>query len=249
MHFEDHFSRQAATYAQFRPRYPTELYAFLANQTIEQSLAWDCATGSGQAALGLVEHFEQVIGTDASADQISHAGPHERITYRVEPAEKTSLESHSIDLVTVATAVHWFDLDAFYREVRRVLKPGGIIAVWGYYRPVISPQIDTQVIRYEMDILGEYWPERIVLLRNQYRSLPFPFEEIPAPEFAMQAEWDMSQVLGFFNSWSATTRYREEHGHHPLEKIWADFTAAWGGENQKHSVRWPLFVRAGRIGN
>lgn len=246
MHFEDHFSRQAAAYAQFRPRYPAELYAYLARQAQAHTLAWDAATGSGQAAIGLVDHFEQVIATDASADQIQHAEPHKRIIYRVEPAEETSLEPHSVDLVTAATAAHWFDLDRFYQEVRRVLKPGGVVAVWGYYRPVISPEIDTQIVRYEMDILGKYWPERIVLLREQYRSLPFPFQEISAPEFAMQAEWDMNQMLGFFNSWSATTRFREEHGRHPLEAIWKDFIAAWGGENEKRIVRWPIFLRAGR---
>jgi len=246
MSFEDHYSRQAATYAQSRPRYPAALYSFLANQTREHTLAWDCATGSGQAAVGLVEHFERVIATDASTDQIEHAEQHERITYKVEPAEETSLETRTVDLVTVAIAVHWFDLDRFYREVRRVLKPGGVIAVWAYYRPVITPEIDRQIIRLEMDTLGEFWPERIALLREQYRSLPFPFQEISAPEFFIEREMDLSQMIGFFNSWSATVRFREMNGRHPLESIWADFAAAWGGENGKHLMRWPIYLRAGR---
>jgi ubiquinone/menaquinone biosynthesis C-methylase UbiE len=247
MNFEDHFSRQAQTYAQFRPRYPRELFAYLSEQTPEHHLAWDCATGSGQAAQGLVTYYDRVIATDASAAQINNAQPHERITYLVEPAEETSLAPHSVDLVTVAVAVHWFDFERFYQEVRRVVKPGGVIAVWTYHRPQITPEIDSQIAALEDQILGEYWPERIHYLREHYQTLPFPFVEMNSPEFSIEADWNLDQLLGFINTWSAVRRYEEQRGVHPFQMIWEDLLAAWGDPGQARQIRWELYLRMGRV--
>ena len=160
-HFEDHFSKQSQLYAQYRPQYPAQIYTYLASLTPGHSLAWDCGTGNGQAAVGLAEYFERVYATYASADQISRAHASERVEYHVEPAEHVSLESASVDLVTVAVAVHWFSFDEFYSEVRRVLKPGGILAAWTYSFTEISPAIDALVRKYYYDVLKGYWPERI----------------------------------------------------------------------------------------
>ncbi|MDX1378106.1 MAG: class I SAM-dependent methyltransferase, partial [Anaerolineales bacterium] len=142
MKFEDHFSTQSRQYAQFRPQYPNAIYAYFASIVPGYALAWDCGTGNGQAAVGLAQYFEQVYATDASADQIAHAYPHPKVEYRVESAEQVALETASVNLVTVAQAVHWFDFDKFYAEVNRVLEPGGILAVWTYHLPEISPQTD-----------------------------------------------------------------------------------------------------------
>lgn len=245
MKFEDHFSKQAATYAQYRPHYPTELYAYLAGQTPDHERAWDCATGSGQAARGLVDFYDQVIATDASAEQINRAEPHERIIYRVEPAENTGMASGSVDLVTVAVAVHWFDFDQFYQEVRRVLKPNGVIAVWTYALPQIKPDLDALIAHLDGEILAEYWPERLHYLHEHYETLPFPFERLPVPSFAIEADWNMGQLLGFLNSWSAVRRFEEKCGVHPLESVWEDFLAAWGDEIQMHHIRWPLYLLVG----
>lgn len=247
MEFEDHFSQRAETYAQYRPQYPPELFAYLPRQTSEHLLAWDCATGSGQAALGLVEYFDRVVATDASPEQISHALPHHKISYRVEPAEQTSLASGSVDLVTAAIAVHWFDLERFYEEVRRVLKPGGIIAVWTYHRPIINPALDEIIAHVDDGILGAYWPERIHYLQEHYRTLPFPFEELTPPDFAIQADWTMDQMIGFISSWSAVSRYEKERGVHPLKSVWDDFLAAWGDADTPHAIRWRLYLRVGRV--
>lgn len=247
MNFEDHFSQQAEVYAQFRPHYPTELFAYLAGLAPGRRLAWDCATGSGQAALGLVERFDRVIATDASAEQIARAVPHERIDYRVEPAESTSLDTGSVDLVTAAVAVHWFDHDRFYQEVRRVLAPGGVIAVWTYHRPLITPEVDALLARLEDEILDSCWPERIHYLQAHYRTLPFPFDEISPPAFSIEVSWNLRQITGFINSWSAVRRCEAENGAHPMRTIWDDFTAAWGGEEAQHSIHWPLYLRVGRV--
>lgn len=242
--FEDHFSKHSQLYAQHRPHYPEEIYTYLASIAPENSLAWDCGTGNGQAATGLANYFDKVYATDASAEQISRAYPNPKVDYHVEPAEHISLEDCTVDLVTVAVAIHWFNLDAFYREVRRVLKPNGILAAWTYSFTEISPEIDVLVRQYYYEIVGEFWPERIHYLEEEYKTLPFPFEEIVAPAFVMKVDWDVNQYAGFLNSWSATQRYKEQKGHHPLDRIWDQFSAAWGSGSRL--VQWPLHFRIGR---
>jgi SAM-dependent methyltransferase len=244
--FEDHFSRHSEQYAQYRPQYPEEIYAYLASLAPARSLAWDCGTGNGQAAVGLARYFDSVHATDASADQISAAYPHERVQYRVEPAEHVSLDDSSVDLVTVAVAIHWFDFDKFYREVRRVLKPGGILAAWTYHLPEISAEVDPLLEQYYRQILSGYWPERIHYLEERYKTIPFPFEEILPPSFVMEADWTLTQLAGFLDSWSATQRYKAQQGQHPLERIWDRLLAAWGKENQVRRVCWRLHFRIGR---
>ncbi len=245
--FEDHFSNHSEQYAQNRPHYPDEIYAYLASIAPGHSLAWDCGTGNGQAAIGLAKYFDKVHATDASAEQISRAYPQDKVDYRVEPAEHVSLNTSSTDLVTVAVAIHWFNFDEFYREVKRVLKLDGVLAAWTYSFPEISPEIDQLIRHYYYEVVGEYWPERIHYLEERYETIPFPFEEIIPPSFAMERDWDMIQFAGFLDSWSATQRYKAQKGRHPLEFIWSQMADAWGGENEPRLVRWPLHFRIGRI--
>ena len=244
--FEDHFSGHSETYAQSRPRYPDEIYTYLASIAPARSLAWDCGTGNGQAAIGLAKHFDHVYATDASAEQIAHAYPHENVEYHAEPAEHVSLGDSSVDLVTVAVAVHWFNFNEFYREVKRVLKPEGILAVWTYSLTEISPEIDILIQKYYGEILNGYWPERIHYLEEKYETLPFPFEKIVPPSFTMEIHWNLIQFAGFLDSWSATQRYKVQKGEHPLELIWDTLVAAWGDEHEARRVRWPLYFRIGR---
>jgi SAM-dependent methyltransferase len=245
--FEDYFSEQAREYARYRPQYPSELFVYLASISPGRQLAWDCGTGNGQAARELARHFKRVIATDASSDQIAQALPHERIDYRVERAEEVRLESHSVDLVSVATAVHWFDLEPFYQVVRRVGKPDGILAVWTYHLPVINPAIDQILKHYYADVLAGFWPERFHFLADRYRTLPFPFEELKPPKFEIQANWELGQLVGFLDSWSATRRYQTERGQHPVSIIWQALSGAWGEPGQKRTIRWPLYLRVGRV--
>ena len=244
--FEDHFSNQSRLYAQYRPQYPDEIYAYLASIAPGRSLAWDCGTGNGQAALGLTKHFDKVHATDASTEQISLAYAHNKVDYHVEPAEHVSLNTSSADLVTVAVAIHWFNFDEFYREVKRVLKPGGVLAAWTYNAVEISPEIDPLIWQYYREIVGEYWPERIRYLEERYETIPFPFEEISPPAFVMEIDWNLIQLAGFLDSWSATQRFKAQKGHHPLEIIWPKLLAAWGDENEPRLIRWPLHFRVGR---
>ena len=245
--FEDHFSKQAGDYARYRPGYPVELFDYLASIAPDRQLAWDCGTGNGQAALALVKHFERVVATDASADQLARATPHERIDYRVERAEEVSLEPSSVDLITVAVAVHWFNFENFYRTVRRVGKEKSILAVWTYQMPVIDPSIDKVLFRYYKEVLSGYWPERFHYVDERYRTLPFPFEELNPPRFEMKAEWNLKQLVGFLDSWSATRRYQDERSEHPIKVVWEELCDSWREPETKRNIRWPLYLRIGRI--
>ncbi len=242
------FSEMAEDYARRRPLYPDELYTYLAAMAPARDLAWDCATGNGQAARGLIGHFTRVIATDASAAQIERAPGHPGIEYRVEPAEHVSLPESSADLVTVAVAVHWFDLERFYQEVRRVLKPDGVLAVWTYHLPEITAEVDPVIRAYYEEKLRGYWPPGFHYLDERYRTLPFPFSELEPPTFTARAEWDLRQLLGFLGSWSASRTYREANGTDPLEEVLPRLTRAWGHSEQRREVRWPLHLRVGRAG-
>lgn len=243
--FQDHFSGHAVDYARFRPCYPAALFAWLAQVAPGHDLAWDCATGNGQAAVALAAHFAQVVATDASAQQIAQAEVHPRVRYAVAPADASDLTDGSADLVTVAQALHWFDLERFYTEVGRVLRPGGVLAVWSYGLFECLPAVDAQVCHLYGEIVGSYWPMERQLVEDGYRSLPFPFEELSAPGFSMTAEWSLAQVRGYLNTWSAVQRYRRDRGEDPLAAIDVPLRAAWG-DAPVRVIRWPLHLRVGR---
>jgi SAM-dependent methyltransferase len=244
MSFKDHFSEQAADYVTFRPRYPRELFEYLGNVAPSRNLAWDCATGNGQAAVGLATAFDRVIATDASEKQIANAQSHERVEYRVTQAEKSDLESASIDLIMVAQALHWFDLDRFYDEVRRVLKKNSVLAASAYNLLHIEPAIDEVVNRYYYEVVGPFWlPERKLV--ENFAELPFPFHELDPPEFEMTAQWNFDHLVGYRRSWSSTQRFIAETGGDPIAEIRKDVRAAWGDPNRTRHVVWPLTLRIG----
>ncbi|WP_127475388.1 class I SAM-dependent methyltransferase [Sulfurivermis fontis] len=247
MGFKDHFSGHAADYTRYRPGYPYALFAWLAQQAPGHERVWDCATGNGQAALGLAAHFDAVIATDASANQIAAATAHPRVRYAVAPAEASGIAAHSVDLITVGQALHWFDFPAFYAEAARVLKPGGVLAAWSYGLMQISPAVDAAVWRLYEPITGAYWPPERRYVEEQYHTLPFPLDEIAAPSFAMEAQWTLEQLLGYLGTWSAVQRYRKERGNDPLQLIADELAAAWGGADTVRRVVWPLSMRVGRF--
>ena len=242
--FKDHFSKQAAEYAKFRPRYPKGLFQWLASVGPSRELAWDCATGNGQAAVELAEVFLRVIATDASEKQVANAEQHPRVEYRTATAENSGLESQGVDLVTVAQALHWFDLERFYTEVRRVLKPDGAIAVWAYKLATVSPAIDAIVNHYYSDVVGPHWPAERVLV-EKFEELPFAFTEIAVPSFAMEAEWRVENLLGYLRTWSATQRFMTAEQRDPLDEVEDKLRAEWGTDVR--CVVWPLTVRVGRL--
>ena len=243
--FKDHFSKQAATYAMFRPRYPQKLFEYLASVAPGRQLAWDCATGNGQAAVGLASVFDRVVATDASENQIANAQSHERVDYRVAPAENSGIRSETIDLIMVAQALHWFDLDFFYAEVQRVLKPGGVLAASAYNLLHIEKPIDEVVNRYYHEVVGPFWPPERRLV-EQFGDLPFPFQEIDSPKFEMTVHWNLDHLLGYLRTWSSTQRFIITKNEDPLEQITDDLRSAWIHSGKTRTVTWTLVIRIGR---
>jgi ubiquinone/menaquinone biosynthesis C-methylase UbiE len=242
----EQFSRQAKEYARFRPLYPPELYAYLAQIAPGRICALDCGTGSGQAAVGLAEHFGRVTASDANLRQIGNAFSHPSIVYLVATGEHLPLAAASLDLVAVAQAVHWFDLDAFYRQVKRVLRPGGVIAVWSYYFPESEPAVDAALHHFYFDIVGDYWAPNIRLIEKGYRTLDFPFDELEAPSFSIRAHLGLEDLLGFLESWSAVQHYRQAIGADPIPIARQAIGAAWGDPARRIELTWPIYLRVGR---
>ena len=246
MTFKDHFSRHATDYATFRPQYPRELFEYIASISPNQQLALDCATGNGQAAVALAEFFAKVIAIDASAEQIASAARHAGVEYRVAPAEATGLPAQSCDAIAVAQALHWFDLDGFHAEARRILRPGGLLAVWAYNEMRIVPEIDALVRRFHDEIVGPYWPPERKIVGRGYLDLPFPFEELAAPAFQIEVHWSLGHLLGYLRTWSATQRFLAADGRDPVELIESDLARVWGKAEREQVAIWPLTIRLGR---
>ena len=244
--FKDHFSGHAAEYAAYRPGYPPALFAFLATLPAHRLLAWDVATGNGQAATGLSRHFARVIATDASPQQIANATTDERIEYRVAAAEDSGLAAGTVDLVTVAQALHWFDFDRFYAEARRVLGAGGVIAAWTYNLARVEPAFDRVTDRLAREVVGSFWPPERRWVDEEYRTIPFPFAEVETPAFEHAEQWDLGRLLLYFGTWSACKRYRRETGRDPVKLVQDELVAAWGEPGRVRRVHWPIYLRAGR---
>jgi len=241
---KDRFSGYASQYAAFRPRYPQALYDFVFQHVQFFDLAWDVGTGNGQAASILAKKFTKVLATDISPKQLANAIKAENITYEV-AGEKTTLPDHSVDLITVAQAVHWFDRDTFYWELRRVGKPGAVVAVWGYDLLKISDSIDSIINHFYTSVVGPYWDPERKLVDQRYASMAFPFHEIEAPLFEMQFEWTLGELEGYLSTWSAVQKYVKEMEKNPVTELMKEVSQKW--ERTTMTIRFPIFMRIGRI--
>ncbi len=242
------FSTVAREYAKFRPGYPPDLFAWLAGAAPALDAVWDCGCGSGQASIALAGHFSRIHATDVSAEQIAAATPHARVTYSVAPAESSGLDTASVDLVTVAQALHWFDVQAFYAEAKRVARPGGLLAVWTYPRPQFAAsELDRTLFDFYRNVAGPYWPPERSHVDAHYATLPFPFEKLQHPEFALSFHWSLAQVLGYVSSWSAMARYRKATGEDPLPRLGQALAPLWPGEGGTALILMPIVLLVGRL--
>ena len=245
--FKDHFSQVSAGYRSFRPEYPEKLFRWLAQVAPRRDAALDCGCGTGQAAVALSRYFETVYAVDPSAEQIANAAQHERVRYLVAAAEATGLPGASQDLMVAAQALHWFDLDAFYRELRRVAREGAVFAAFSYGLMTVNEEVDRVIGRLYHDMLGAYWPPERRHVDAGYLTLPFPFQEIEAPRLAMTALWGLDHLTGYLSTWSAVKEFKARTGEDPLTRVAAELRAAWGESAEELHVSWPLVIRTGRI--
>lgn len=245
--FRDLFSGHAGEYARYRPTYPPELFAWLASQAPARDLAWDCGTGSGQAAVALAEHFARVVATDASREQLAKATPHDRVEYAQATAESPGLAGGSVDLGTVAQAFHWFDAPKFFAAAAAALKPGGVLALCTYRGSRVSPEIDVLELDLYGNILGPDWPGERRLVETGYSTvvIPPPFVELAAPKFMLTARWTRDDYVGYVGTWSSVHRHRARTGVDPLAPFERAITPLWAG-NEVRDVRWDLSLRVMR---
>lgn len=241
------FSQSSEQYAKHRPQYPDELFLYLSELCREHNRAWDCATGNGQAAGALTKYFGQVEATDISEEQIKNAIGNPKIRYSISPAEQTSFENETFDLVTVAVAIHWFEQEKFFEEVKRVLKPNGILAVWTYGLFEIKPDIDNIIFEELLTPIDPFWAQGNRQVMNGYKDLILPFDEIQnTPKFMMNIEWNLKQLSAYLRTWSAVKRYISEVGEDPVEKLESKLKIIWAEPEKSKAIHMPIFFRASR---
>ena len=244
MEFKDHFSGHAKTYSQHRPTYPNELYDSICSNVAEFDLAWDCGTGNGQVAVHLAERFKKVMASDASAQQIEHATPHSKVEYHICKAEQTNFKSQIFDLITVGQAIHWFEFESFFEEVRRVIKPGGIFACWTYRFLTINEDLDTILEKFFKEI-EPYWPPERDHVEALYTTIPFPddFNSLNIEEIHIDREIGVDDVLNYLRTWSSVKNYRLRHQMDPLKLIESEFRQSWGVVGELKMVRHPMLTK------
>lgn len=239
---KDYFSQHASIYAAFRPTYPKELYTFLYGHVSAFEKAWDCATGNGQVASELSRQFKSVEASDISQQQLDNAFQAENIRYSVCPAEQTSFPDATFDLITVGQALHWFDTEKFFREAKRVGKPGGKLALWGYSVLTVNESIDALFYRYYNSIVGPYWDAARKHIEEEYASIHFPFDSLETKQFQLTVEWTPEQFVGYLRSWSATQKYIKVQNHDPLSSFMEELTMRWGDDTTK-VITFPIFLK------
>jgi ubiquinone/menaquinone biosynthesis C-methylase UbiE len=244
--FKDHFSSQTQQYHDYRPNYPDSLFEHLFNLCEEHDVAWDCACGTGQASSALAIGFKQVVASDASASQIAQARGAVNIRFECFPAERSIFSEHSVDLISVAQALHWFEFDAFFKECKRVLKQGAPLVVWSYVLSEINENIDALVLELYQDVLGAYWPPERRLVENAYADIRFPFKQVQRlNDFQMQQRWSRAQFMGYLSSWSAVAQFQKVHYENPLGEFEKRLTHLWDEKSIK-TIRWPLVLIVAR---
>lgn len=243
---KDHFSNSSDNYAKFRPTYPQTIFEFIYPLLKEKNRAWDCGTGSGQVAQELSKEFVLVEATDISQSQLDNAYQAENINYTKQTSEQTNFEDDTFDLITVAQAVHWFDVERFNKEVKRVGKPNSIIALIGYELFNVSPEIDDIILHFYKNIIGPYWDPERKHLEQKYQTIDFPFKELETPEITNIKLWKLENLIGYLNTWSSVKHFIKKNEYNPLDEISNELTKAWGS-TEIRKINFPIIFRAGRI--
>lgn len=243
---KDNFSAQAALYAQYRPTYPPELFKYIVSFVSDKNTAWDCGTGNGQSAVELSKYFKKVIATDISSKQIVNAEKAANIFYSVQPSEHTDIDNDSVNLITVAQAIHWFDFEKFYAEVKRIATKNAFIAVWSYSLLKINKSIDQIIRNYHFNFLGNYWDAERKYVDDEYKNIPFPFGKIDAPQFFIEKYWSLQELEGYLNTWSALQKYLNANEPNPVPGIIRSIQPFWGREEKKKII-FPIHLLLGAI--
>lgn len=240
------YSINPQKYLKVRPQYGEEMFKFLHKICPDNKLVWDCATGNGQAAHLLSDYFTTVHATDINPSQLDYAIQKENINYYVADECNAVLNDRSVDLITVATAIHWFDRKKFYKEVERVLKPDGILAIWGYTGKNVNPELDDVLHLIIKKHLMPYYSERIQLAFDGYDAIDFPYERIHTPSFKTQVDYTFHDLLDYILSWSSSQRYIQKNKVSPIPLFENLLKEAWGDINKHKTMTWDFITHIGK---
>jgi len=244
---KDLFSKQSDLYAKYRPTYPKELFDYVVSFVQSKDVAWDCATGNGQAASVLSGHFNKIIATDISAAQINKAVKKDNIEYFIYPAESTPFADNSFDLVTVAQAYHWIKWDQFKKEVVRVCKPNAVIAIWTYYNHTTGDyRIDAIVRDFNKHVTQPYWDHERKYVEEKYETVEFDYELLSVKDFESILHWKRDDLLGYVGSWSAIQKFIKTNGYSPLPQLEDELKNIWPDDEIK-KVSFPIYLKLGRV--
>jgi len=243
---KDNFSSGSDQYLKFRPTYPSDFIDYLNALVRNKGNAWDCGTGTGQLAVELSRSFQHVFATDISRSQLDNALQADNISYSVQPAEHTHFRNKQFDLITVGQAIHWFDFEKFYAEVRRTAKDNAIFCAVGYRRIKVSEQVDSIITHFYENVLGGYWDAERQYVDENYATIPFPFSEIETPRFEIKLNWTFEHFINYFNTWSAVKHFIKRNGHNPVDALANEVKGHWG-DMPMREVSFPLLLRIGRL--
>ena len=241
---KDNFSHQSANYANYRPQYPKVIFDEIKRHLKYHRNAWDCATGNGQVARELSTFFDRVEATDISENQLKEAPKLSNISYSIQQAEKVSFPDNSFDLITVAQAIHWFNFDRFYEEVKRTLKGDGIFVVLGYGLFRSNAETNKVIDHFYNDIIGSYWDEERKYLDKEYSNIPFPFQEIKTPKVNFKEEWEFERLIGYLKTWSAVKHFSDKNGFNPVDDIYRPLKESFGDKN---IIEFPIIFKIGKL--
>lgn len=245
---KDLFSKQAGGYARYRPTYPQALFDYILAYVPQRKQAWDCATGSGQAARVLAGYFEEVQASDISPAQLANAIQKENIHYHVCPAEQTPFADNSFDLITVATAYHWLDAARFRTEVLRVARPGAVIAAWAYNLLSSEDEAITELIIWFCDeLVKAYWDAERRHVAENYANIDFDYAELPSKTFQSAVHWSRNELMGYLETWSAVQNYIKANQSSPLGLLEEKLRRYWPDADEKKDFVFPVFLRLGRV--
>jgi SAM-dependent methyltransferase len=243
------FGQYAADYAKSRPQYPAALWRWVAGLCDAHEHAWDAGCGNGQASIALAQYFDRVTASDISAEQIASALAHPKVSYFASRTEELNFPRASLDLICVAQALHWFDLNKFWLQAQHALKSQGVFLAVAYGLFEVDAEIDAVSKQYFYDIVQPYQAAGNAMVANGYADINFPFDMLTAPSFAIECAWTLEQLLNYAATWSAVARMRKETGVDPMLAYRAALERIWGGANTPRNVRMPMTVKAGRSRN
>lgn len=209
----------ARIYSKFRPTYPKALLDILTGYLVrsgsDQDTVVDIGCGSGQSTFYLQDSFKHCIGVDISKAQVQEAQKKceemhcKNVEFRVGNGMDLPMETASANAVTIAQAWHWMaNLEKFYSECKRILKPHGCLAVYGYGNVHLKNELCNQLVRdFYKNTLTGCWHKERCHIDNEYAEVDLPFSNVERHDIEMPKTYTVEDFIGYVSTWSGYEKY------------------------------------------